>query len=362
MRFLAFICALLLGATGLVGTTGAARAYEQDRISVGAWEGGAYFDDKMSVFKHCAVSAVYRNGVDVILLYSEDGLSVGFAEKSWDLKPGEQYDFDLRIDNRWSKRVTGSVPFDGGIRVDLGTDERAIAAFRFGNLLTLQARSGTFQFGLERTSAAIAALYDCYVAHARPNDTNPFAGSPGIPFAGTANADATEQGTGSPWRISPPGMTLEQFRQIMQSSLGNGAVTESVAKGSEGDFADYLVTDGTVVGAFWQEDSRTRTPDQVVANFTGSLQQECRGSAASSITSRYSKNEYEIRGGFAACRDQDNTITYTALTVVSANGRANIFVFFPIEEKLTDQAQADVDQANESVRHFLVELVSKGTL
>jgi len=47
---------------------------------------------------------------------------------------------------------------------------------------------------------------------------------------------------------------------------------------------------------------------------------------------------------------------------VSANGRADFFVFFPIEDKLTDAAQADVDQANESVRKFLVGLVQKDSL
>jgi len=356
MRWMAFIYA------GFLGTAGAAYASEQDQLSVGPWAGGAYFDNQTKTFSHCAVGADYE-GIDMVLLYDESGFSVGFSEKSWKLKPGEQYDFDLTIDNRWSKRVTGSVPVDGAIRVDLGTDQRAIAAFRFGNLLTLNARSGTFKFRLERTSAAIAAIYDCYAAHAQPSNANPFAAQPSNPnpFAGTANAETTEL-AGSPWRISPPELTFEEFKQIMQGSLGSRAAMEPVTKGSEIDFADYIVSDGAVVGAFWQEDSRTRTPDQVVANFTGSLQQECQGSAASSITSRYSKNEYEIRGGFTACRDQDNTITYAALTVMTANGRASIFVFFPMDDKLTDQTQADVDKANESVRSFLVDLVNKNTM
>ena len=251
MRFLAFICA------AFIGSIGAANAYVQDGLSVGAWTGGAYFDNQTRKFSHCAVGADY-DGIDVVMLYSDSGFSVAFSDKSWNLKPGEQYDFQLTIDSRWSKRVTGSVPFDGTILVDLGTDQRAISAFRFGNALTLNARRGMFVFNLERTSAAIAAISDCYAAHTRPNESNPFADNPSNPFAARTNAEATDQGTGSPWRVSPPALTFEQFKQIMQTSLGSTAVTERVAKGSQGDYADYLVTDGSVVGAFWQEDSRTR--------------------------------------------------------------------------------------------------------
>jgi len=251
MRFLAFICA------AFIGSIGAANAYVQDGLSVGAWTGGAYFDNQTRKFSHCAVGADY-DGIDVVMLYSDSGFSVAFSDKSWNLKPGEQYDFQLTIDSRWSKRVTGSVPFDGTILVDLGTDQRAISAFRFGNALTLNARRGMFVFNLERTSAAIAAISDCYAAHTRPNESNPFADNPSNPFAARTNAEATDQGTGSPWRVSPPALTFEQFKQIMQTSLGSTAVAERVAKGSQGDYADYLVTDGSVVGAFWQEDSRTR--------------------------------------------------------------------------------------------------------
>ena len=354
MRFIALLCGLLFGAAEV------ARAYEQDRMSVGSWEGAAYFDDKARAFSHCAMSAAYRNGVDVFLLYSDSGFAVAFGNQSWNLRVGEQYDFDLNIDNRWSKHVTGSVPIDGTIRVDLGTDERAVAAFRFGNLLTLQARSGTFQFSLERTSAAIAALHDCYAAHTRPNESNPFAGNTRNPFATTAKTESPDQSTVSPWRVSPPELSFQQFKQIMENSLDGNVVTGS-ADGKYGD-AEYLVTNGAVVGAFWEEDSRTRTPDQVVANFTGALQQECQGSAASSITSRYSKGAYEIRAGFSACREQNDAITYTALTVLSVDGRADIFAFIPYDEHLTDSTQADVDKANESVRSFLVDLVNKNTM
>lgn len=154
---------LLLAAFGLCLLSGAAAAAGD--FTSGAWNGRAYFRDGQ--FSHCAMSARYRSGVLMLFSITRSyNLNMGFAEDSWDLPLGRNFQVTYRVDRMATVSAPGRVLNSKQFVIDLPDRHRIFDQFRRGHRLYMEIPGKTFTMSLAGTGKALNRLLACTKAYA----------------------------------------------------------------------------------------------------------------------------------------------------------------------------------------------------
>lgn len=154
---------LLLGAVGLCLLSTSAAAAGQ--FTSGAWKGQAYFRDGQ--FSHCAMSARYRSGVTMLFSITRSyNLNMGFAEASWNLPLGRNFQVTYRVDRMAAVEAPGRVINARQFVIDLPDRHRIFDQFRRGRRLHMQIPGKIFAMSLTGTRKALNRLLACTRAHA----------------------------------------------------------------------------------------------------------------------------------------------------------------------------------------------------
>lgn len=157
---------LLAAAALFVANFGTANAYMIDPMSIGNWEGGAYYNDSDRRFSHCAVGVNYQNNVYMIMSWDQNGLSLGFVSDRWNnFNIGSQTNMRIEIDDRWTSEGPADVVARGQLVTVMGREPRPVTAMRRGLELRATVGKETLNFQLTTTNAAIDALAQCYRRH-----------------------------------------------------------------------------------------------------------------------------------------------------------------------------------------------------
>lgn len=131
----------------------------------GAWKGKAFF--RGGQFTHCAMSARYRSGV--LMLFSITrayDLNMGFAENTWNLPLGRNFQVSYRIDRMAAITAPGRVLNQKQFVIDLPDRHRIFDQFRRGRRLHMQIPGKNFSMSLAGTRKALNRLLMCTKAYA----------------------------------------------------------------------------------------------------------------------------------------------------------------------------------------------------
>jgi hypothetical protein len=90
----------ILGIVGALLFVGSAQSAPMWNDHIGHWFVGAYSDDKVGGFSHCAASANYQNGILLLFSVAKNFTwSIAFANPKWNIRPGTQYNVSYWVDN-----------------------------------------------------------------------------------------------------------------------------------------------------------------------------------------------------------------------------------------------------------------------
>jgi hypothetical protein len=108
---------------------------------IGKWLVGAYSDDRVGGFSHCAASASYQNGVLLLFSVAKNFTwSIAFANPKWQIKPGTQYDVSYWVDNEPAQFATPTAISDELVSAVLPDNVALFNSFRRGQTLYVKVR------------------------------------------------------------------------------------------------------------------------------------------------------------------------------------------------------------------------------
>lgn len=283
---------------GLALTTPALAAGPFGEVRVGNWRGGAFTNNTSGNFSHCVVSANYRSGVTLLVsVTSNFSWNLGFSNKHWQLKVGQNIPLELTFDRNAKLRVSGRAVQPNLIVVTMPPESALVRDFRGGEMMELFALGGRYNFRLTSTSQVMPTLVDCVRQnqnlHVAPG-TRPPAGSAPV----TASAPPANDGV----------LHLEAVTLATNFLLASQLPEPRVLNRSE--IAPTLAANGTA----WRAAGATGTVRvvrptagnqsavDVAAIIVGNDAKLCKGSFASGRTSEMIDSEVMVRG-FSTCDD-----------------------------------------------------------
>lgn len=149
-------------ALSVLPTTVLSATIPGSEFSYGNWQGAAYTFDSDGTFSHCAMSAVYNHGNELIFTVNVDAsINVAVLAPVDTYVPNEEFPVALYVDRR--------EPFFGNaFAVDnrlatlkVNDFPRALESFRRGRTLMIQSKYGEVPFDLTGTSSGLAAAFGC---------------------------------------------------------------------------------------------------------------------------------------------------------------------------------------------------------
>lgn len=252
----------------LAAAPAAAEEIPGSRIAFGNWSGGAWRGDD-GAFSHCAVSARYVSGFELLFSVNSDAsVTVGLAAPDFGAIPGETFPATLTIDRRANFSGTAEAVSDDLVVFRIADMDAALAALRKGRVLTV--RSGDFrqEFNLSGTFRALDDVLDCAVAYYNADQR---AAAPRA-AAGGAPADKTLLFQLATSMISDAAVT--DFRYLTPAELDDLAMPDAVIWLSEAD---------RLMGGVMLSDARSGVDlRQASAAAAQNLSASCDGDAATS--------------------------------------------------------------------------------
>ncbi len=171
-----------------------------ERISVAGWEGAAYTSET-GRFSHCAVSAKYKSGIELIFSVSDDySWRIGFVSDAFNMTKGQSIDITYFIDTNRPRFVHGRAISKTSVVVELPSTTEVFDQFRSGKLLNVIAVGRSLGFNLDGTHRALSELIECI--------------SRNKGRAGPADGNRTAAAT--------PAQTLEAVKFVANVFAGNG--------------------------------------------------------------------------------------------------------------------------------------------
>ncbi len=135
-------------------------------FAYGNWSGEAFFDDETRAFTHCAVSASYVSGDQLIFSIERNGvIAIGVASPALKLVPGAQFPVSIIVDNRRPYYGTAFAMSEGHASVFIDDLDAALDAFRRGRVLTVEGVSMRGQYYLDGTFHALERLTRCAISY-----------------------------------------------------------------------------------------------------------------------------------------------------------------------------------------------------
>jgi hypothetical protein len=129
---------------------------------IGNWVGGAYSSDETGRFSHCAASAPYRNGVNLLFMVNRQyEWGVGFLSPKFSLTKGRTIRVGLALDESREEIVNAYAVDTNFVRISLSPTSNLFKRFMRGNILRLAASDQSYRFDLQDTSRLLPFLLKC---------------------------------------------------------------------------------------------------------------------------------------------------------------------------------------------------------
>jgi len=130
-------------------------------FKVGSWSGGAYKGDHPR-FSHCAASASYAHGVNLLFMVNRDyQWAVAFLSEQFNLEPKTDITLALALDGSAPHQVDAYVINNKMFRINLAPRSALFEKFQRAHALTLHSKRGIHDFSLRDTSTMLPVLLKC---------------------------------------------------------------------------------------------------------------------------------------------------------------------------------------------------------
>lgn len=155
----------ILGLVGALLFASSAQAAPMWNDQVGHWFVGAYSNDRVGGFSHCAASASYQNGIMLMFSVAKNfAWSIGFANPKWHIRTGTQYSVAYWVDNGPAQFATPTALSDELVNAVLPDNVALFNSFRRGQTLYVKVQGtdlGPIPFNLTNTSQMLTYLLRC---------------------------------------------------------------------------------------------------------------------------------------------------------------------------------------------------------
>jgi S1-C subfamily serine protease len=194
------------------------------QIAYNNWRGAAYTNDQVGGFSHCAVYSTYVGGVTLTFaVNASNAVTIGFMRADWTFKTGQAIRGNIRIDQRYSARVTGVAIGPQMIKVDFPPTDPIFGHLAHGYVMTISSEAGPATFNLVDSFRALELARKCAAK---------FQAKLGIATA-RPNQELQNWMARNPWFSDP------QFAEQARAALAVDA--QMRAEGKDGTTADYYV-------------------------------------------------------------------------------------------------------------------------
>ena len=283
------------------------------------WSGGAFANDQTGQFSGCIASAPYKSGITMLVMINRNlGWSLGFADPSWNLRPGDKIPLSMGFDgqNPWSGNA--GVLNAHMVTVPMAPDSALISAFRGAYQMQVQAAGRTFPFNLGGTSRLMLELAHCVdtqlaiergepapqytEATARPlNPTTPPVAAP-APQSASLELAATRIASNLLLQANFPHAHLLSSADTPPQIRGHGAAWTS----------DDGLGAVEIVAA-----SAAKNASQLVSQLVASDSAGCKGDFASGRSNEL-VDDNVITKAFTGCKDSSGTRAYRYFIIQAA--------------------------------------------
>jgi len=207
----------ILGLAGALLFASSAQSATMWSDHIGHWLIGAYSNDKVGGFNHCAASASYQNGILLLFSVAKNFTwSIGFANPKWNIRPGTQYSVAYWVDNGPAQFATPTALSDELVTAVLPDNVALFNSFRYGQRLYVKVRGtelGPIPFNLTNTSQMLTYLLRCAQSGgAKPSPA--MVAAPNM-FGAPNTAQATPTGTNS----EPPSVAQKAEATLLAANL-----------------------------------------------------------------------------------------------------------------------------------------------
>ena len=152
------------------------------KFKIGNWRGGAYTFNSTKKFSHCAISAHYKSGIQLIFAVGGSfRWSMGLASNRWQLTPGAKYPITYSVDGKSPIKAEAFAKGSKMVKIHLINSTALFAQFQKGYVLRINAVGKSFAFNLTGSAKALEAVLACAVRYTTTKvvTTNPFAPAEG---------------------------------------------------------------------------------------------------------------------------------------------------------------------------------------
>ena len=170
----------------LVTSVAQAEVIQGSDFSHQNWSGAAYTFEGTGQFSHCAVSAGYVSGDELLMSVNADAtVTVGVVSATWRMTPGQSLDARLTVDRRAPFFGTANAINEQFAALVLPDIDAALTALKRGRTLVVETSVGQGTYDLTGTSRALDKTLQCavdyinYGGQAQPTPNLPANAPPG---------------------------------------------------------------------------------------------------------------------------------------------------------------------------------------
>jgi|GEM_PF-2235053 len=126
------------------------------------WSGAAYTAEDTGAFSHCAVSASYVSGDELLMSVNADAtVTVGVISATWRMTPGQSLSAKLTVDRRAPFFGTANALNESFAALVLPDIDAALTALKRGRTLVVETSVGQGVYDLTGTSRALDQTLNC---------------------------------------------------------------------------------------------------------------------------------------------------------------------------------------------------------
>jgi hypothetical protein len=172
MRYLSAVVALSVLSTPLH----AQRAEESKSESIGPWEIEAIY--KSDKFDRCSISRKLEDDVVASLTRTDDGFTLVLESPNWKLERDKKYPVKMNVGPLIFEAEVAAEPNSVSVEV---TDKRFRSGLRSANTLSVIGAGATIRVPLDKSTAPLNRLDECFEKNSHAVETNPFVEPPRQP-------------------------------------------------------------------------------------------------------------------------------------------------------------------------------------
>jgi hypothetical protein len=154
----------------------AQRAEESKSESIGPWEIEAIY--KSDKFDRCSISRKLDDDVVASLTRTNDGFTLVLESPNWKLEHDKKYPVKMTLGPLIFEAEVAAEPNSVSVEV---TDKRFRSGLRSANTLSVIGAGATIRVPLDKSTAALNRLDQCFEKNSHAVETNPFVEPPRQP-------------------------------------------------------------------------------------------------------------------------------------------------------------------------------------